>query len=343
MKKALQNKRNFIAELSAIKVKLISIISLVVLGFALSQVSGTSIVNERDESGPKTRNGVISDAKVSNKIKSESIEFWYQFTDFDSKSGSLTTNTYIWPTPDLATIFSSSAISKISISAFIDNFSSVTSYDYKPGSSIGANLIVIDGTNPLSLKNSNEFFYPFDQYSLDSYVKIKNGALGSKEITQNSNTYEFFWPSQVPGFVFDIWRGATFADDFDWFDSEAYEAERIDSQRAKGEISVLIKVARSDSVKLASLFVYLGIIFACFALSIVTLSVIRAKRPPSVTALVWAAAQVLGLYQLRELLPDEPRFGILLDLLIFFPGVMVSILCAAILAIFWVKRDSFEI
>jgi hypothetical protein len=343
MKKVTQNKGNLTAQLSAKKVTLISIISLVVLGFVLSQVSGSSNINEKDESGPKTKNGVIIDAKVSDKLKSKSIEFWYQFTGFDPKSGSLSTNTYIWPSSDLAKIFSSSAISNVSISAFIDNLSSVTSYDYKPGSSIGANLIVIDGTNPLGLQNSNEFFYPFDQYSLDSYVKIKNSDLGSKEITQNSNTYEFFWPSQVPGFVFDVWRGATFADDFDWFDSEAYEGKRIDDQRAKGEISVLIKVARSDSVKFASLFVYIGMLLACFALSVVTLYVVRAKRPPSITALVWAAAQILGLYQLRELLPDEPRIGILLDLLIFFPGVMISILCAAILAIFWVKRDSFEI
>ena len=343
MKKVIQNKRHLIAQPSVKKFILTSLISLVVLGFALSQVSSSLDVNEKDESGPKTKNGVIIDAKVGNKVKSESIQFWYQFMDFDPKSGSLSTNTYLWPTPDLARIFSSSVISKVSISAFIDNLSSITSYEYKPGSSIGANKIVIDGTNPLGLENSNEFFYPFDQYSLDSYVKIKNSDLGSKEITQNSNTYEFFWPSQVPGFVFDVWRGATFADTFDWFDSEAYEEERIAGQRANGEISVLIKVARSDSVKLASLFVYLGMVLACFALTVVTLSVVRAKRPPSVTALVWAAAQVLGLYQLRELLPDEPRIGIFLDLLIFFPGVMISILCAAILAMYWVKKDSFEI
>ena len=343
MKKMIQNKRYLIAQLFAKKVIIFAIISLVVLGFVLSPALGSSNVNEKDESGPKTKNGVIVDTKVSNKLKSKSIEFWYQFTGFDPKSGSLSTNTYIWPTSDLAKIFSSSAMTNVYISAFIDNLSSVTSYDYKPGSSIGANLIVIDGTNPLGLQNSNEFFYPFDQYSLDSYVKIKNGDLDSKQITQNSNTYEFFWPSQVPGFVFDVWRGATFADDFNWFDREAYEEKRIDDQRANGEISVLIKVTRSDSVKFASIFVYLGMLLACFALSVVTLYVVRAKRPPSMTALVWAAAQILGLYQLRELLPDEPRIGILLDLLIFFPGVMISILCAAILAIFWVKKDSFEI
>ncbi len=316
---------------------------LALMAVGLSQTANQSTISERDRAGSKTVNGVKSDSKLDAKLSTNSIEVWYQFLNFNSKSGSLSTNVYIWPSSDLARIFSSSTITGAPISAFIDNLSPKTLFEFKSGDSIGAIPIDLDNTNPLGLKNSNEKFYPFDQYSLDTYVKLQNGDRGSEVISNGSNTYEFFWPSQVPGFVFDIWRGATFADTYDWFDDAAYEEERIAAQRENGEISLLIKVSRSNSVKFASILIYLGILLSCTALLIITVYVWRSKRPSSITALVWAAAQILGLFQLRELLPDNPREGILLDLYIFYPGVIVSLLCATVLSIIWVKQEDFRI
>ena len=320
-----------------------SISILALMGVGLSQTSNQSTISERDLGGSKTINGVKTDLKLDKKLGTNSIELWYQFLNFNPKSGSLSVNIYIWPSSDLAKMFSSSTITYVPISAFIDNLSPVTSFNFKSGDSIGAIPIELDGTNPLSLKNSDEMYYPFDQYSLDTYVKLKNGDRNSEVISDNSNSYEFFWPSQVPGFVFDVWRGATFADTYDWFDNEAYEEDKIAKQRENGEISVLIKVSRSNSVKFASILIYLGILLSCSALLIITIYVWRGKRPSSVTALVWAAAQILGLFQLRELLPDNPREGILLDLYIFYPGVIISLSCAVILSIIWVKKDNFQI
>ena len=320
-----------------------SISILALMGVGLSQTSNQSTISERDLGGSKTINGVKTDLKLDKKLGTNSIELWYQFLNFNPKSGSLSVNIYIWPSSDLAKMFSSSTITYVPISAFIDNLSPVTSFNFKSGDSIGAIPIELDGTNPLSLKNSDEMYYPFDQYSLDTYVKLKNGDRNSEVISDNSNSYEFFWPSQVPGFVFDVWRGATFADTYDWFDNEAYEEDKIAKQRENGEISFLIKVSRSNSVKFASILIYLGILLSCSALLIITIYVWRGKRPSSVTALVWAAAQILGLFQLRELLPDNPREGILLDLYIFYPGVIISLSCAVILSIIWVKKDNFQI
>jgi hypothetical protein len=337
-------KQDLLEKFSVKKFILIFSISILALmGVGISQTSNQSTISERDLAGSKTINGVKTDLKLDKKLGTNSVELWYQFLNFNPKSGSLSVNVYIWPSSDLAKMFSSSTITYVPISAFIDNLSPVTSFNFKSGDSIGAIPIELDGTNPLSLKNSDEMYYPFDQYSLDTYVKLKNGVLNSEVISDNSNSYEFFWPSQVPGFVFDVWRGATFADTYDWFDNEAYEEDKIAKQRENGEISVLIKVSRSNSVKFASILIYLGILLSCSALLIITIYVWRGKRPSSVTALVWAAAQILGLFQLRELLPDNPREGILLDLYIFYPGVIISLSCAVILSIIWVKKDNFQI
>jgi hypothetical protein len=316
---------------------------LLLLSFGLYLSFDRSTITEQDVGGPKTINGIMVDQELDAKLERNSIEFWYQFLDFDPKSGSLSVNAFIWPSSDLAQLFSSSGTTRAPISAFIDNLSTQTSYEFISGDSIGAIPIVIDGTNPLGLQHSNEFYYPFDQYSLDTYAKLKNGSTDSKIAINNSNTYEFFWPSQISGYVFDVWRGATFADTYDWFDSEAYEREKISEQRKNGEISLLIKVSRSNAVKLASILIYFGIVLSCVALCIITVYIYRGKRPPSVTALVWAAAQILGLFQIRQLLPDNPRLGIALDLYLFYPGVISSLLCALILAVFWVKKDDFRI
>jgi len=322
---------------------IVAVCIILLFGFGIFLSSDKTTIAEMDDAGPKTLNGVISDKQLDAALEKDSIEFWYQFLDFSSKNGSLSVNAYVWPSSDLAQLFSSSGTVRVPITAFIDNVSTQSSYKYIPGDSIGAIPIVIDGTNPLALQNSNEFYYPFDQYSLDSYVKLKNGSGASKIDTHNSNSYEFFWPSQVAGYVFKVWRGATFADTYDWFDIEAYDGDKISKQRENGEISLLIKVSRSNSVKLASVLIYFGIILSCLALLIMTTFIFRGKRPSSVTALVWAAAQILGLFQIRQLLPDNPRLGILLDLYIFYPGVIVSLFCAIILTIFWVKKDDFRI
>ena len=344
MKKFLFEQRSLLQKHLVKKIIIIAAVSIVfLLSIGIFVSSDQSLIAEMDDAGPKTLNGVIVDKELEAKLEKDSIEFWYQFLDFSSKNGSLIVNTYVWPSSDLASLFSSSGTVKVPVSAFIDNVSTQSQYEYFPGESIGVNKIALDGTNPLALQHSNEFYYPFDQYSLDSYVKLKHGSSDSRIANRNSNSYEFFWPSQVPGYVFEVWRGATFADTYDWFDIEAYNEDKISEQRKNGEISLLIKVSRSNSVKLSTILIYFGMVLSCGALCTITVYIFRGKRPSSVTALVWAAAQILGLFQLRQLLPDNPRLGIALDLYLFYPGVTVSLLCAVILAVFWVKNDDFRI
>jgi hypothetical protein len=197
-------------------------------------------------------------------------------------------------------------------------------------------------TNPLKLSRANEFYYPFDQYSLDNYVQVEIGSNEQSNIFQNVNTYEFFYEPQIPGFEFQVNRGATF-DEFDWFADEAFDKNLVAKQRGEGKISNLIQVTRSGSVKYTSLLIFMGILFGSLALLITTIYVAIAKRPPSMTALIWAAASILGITQMRQLVPGEPRLGILLDLCSFFPSLIICVASSVILAITWVRRENFKV
>ena len=282
-------------------------------------------------------------ASVQSKLDTNSIPFWFQFTDFDPVTGYLSANTYIWPSQDLAEEFSSSTKISVPIKVFIDNMFSPQLYSFKSGQAIGAIPIVLDSSNPKNLSTSSEFFFPFDKYSIDSYIKIEQGNTASGNSFSPANTYELFWQPQISGFTFDIWRGSTFKDTYDWFSAEAYDKEKVFMQRQNGEISLLIEVSRSTAVKLSAILLYLGILLGSLALFFTSIYVAQAKRPSSLTALVWSATSVLGAIQLRDLIPGHPGAGILLDFCFFYPAILMSILSTLLLSFYWVKYETYAI
>ena len=316
--------------------------ALVVLPITYFQLSNPGTLFEQDSWGVSSADNFPNN-NLREKLATNSVEFWYQFTAVDSQAGHLSANIYLWPSPDLATPYSSSTITKVPIKAFIDNISQNSLQQFAPGDAIGAIPIVLDMINPLKLERANEFYYPFDKYSLDSYVRVEIGSNDQSNLFQNANTYEFYYEPQIPGFEFYVHRGATFKDGVDWFEDQAYDKNLVEKQRSEGEISNLIQVSRSGSVKYTSLLIFTGIFLGSLALLITTIYVARAKRPPSMTALVWAAASILGITQMRQLVPGEPRLGILLDLYSFFPSLIICIASSVILAINWVRRENFKI
>lgn len=334
---ALNSKKNLVY----ILLTAISAWALLVLPVTYFQLSNPSTLFEQDSWGASSL-GDFPNKDLEENLESNSVAFWYQFTNVNPQTGHLNANVYLWPSLDLATPYSSSTITKVPIKAFVDNISQNSLQEFASGDAIGAIPIVLDMTNPLKLERANEFYYPFDEYSLDNYVRVEIGSNNQVNNFQNANTYEFYYEPQIPGFEFYVSRGATF-DDGDWFQDSAYDKNLVSKQREEGKISNLIQVTRSGSVKYTSLLIFTGILLGSLALLITTIYVARAKRPPSMTALIWAAASILGITQMRQLVPGEPRLGILLDLYSFFPSLIICIASSVILAITWVRRENFKV
>lgn len=315
---------------------------LLILPITYFQLSNPGTLFEQDDWGYASA-GNFPNTELAENLATNSVEFWYQFTDVNPQTGHLSANVYVWPSPDLATPFSSATITKAPVRVFIDNISQNSLQQFSTGDAIGAIPVVLDMTNPSQLSRANEFYYPFDQYSLDNYVQIEIGSNEQSNTFQEANTYEFFYEPQIPGFEFYVYRGATFSNELDWSNEGAYDKNLVAKQRQEGKISTLIQVTRSGSVKYTSLLIFVGILFGSLALLITTIYVARAKRPPSMTALIWAAASILGITQMRQLVPGEPRLGILLDLYSFFPSLIICIASSVILAITWVRRENFKV
>jgi hypothetical protein len=331
-------KKSFILAFIAV----LSGVALLIIPISYFQLSNPNTLFESDSWGSSVSGGYPDD-QLEQKLKKDSISFWYQFTELNPQSGHLKANVYLWPSSDLATPFSSSTITKVPIKAFIDNISQNGFQQFEVGEAIGAIPMVFDMVNPLELKRSNEFYYPFDEYSMDNYASVEIGDPNLSNNFINANTYEFFYEPQIPGFEFYVNRGAMFDQEVGWFEESTYDPDLVAEERKNGKISNLIQVTRSGSVKYTAILIFVGILLGSLALLITTLYVARAKRPPSMTALIWAAASILGITQMRELVPGQPRLGIMLDIYIFFPSLIICILSSVILAVTWVRRENFKV
>ena len=292
---------------------------------------------------PLSLDGIYPTKEIELDLSEKSIELWLQFSKFNAQVGHLSLNTYIWPSEDYAKGYSSATVIDIPIEVFFDEISSNARRAFQPGDSIGAVPLTLDATNPLLLKRSNEFYYPFDEYSVDFYASIKHGDPKTTGITKNANTFELFYEPQVPGFNFEVWRGANFDLDKDWTDSAAFEKGNVLAQRKDGKVSTLIKISRSGSIIYTSVLIYVGMLLGSLGLLLTTIYVAKGKRPSSMTALISAAASILGISQMRNAIPGNPRLGILLDLYMYFPSLIMCIISSVVLAVTWVRRDNFGI
>jgi len=84
-------------------------------------------------------------------------------------------------------------------------------------------------------------------------------------------------------------------------------------------------------------------LFNAAALVLTTCGVVLGSRPPSMQALVWSAASVLGTIQLRDMFPGKPRLGVAIDYLGFFPTMVVSMVVALVITVSWVMRSDYRI
>jgi hypothetical protein len=99
---------------------------------------------------------------------------------------------------------------------------------------------------------------------------------------------------------------------------------------------------RSDSVRLSVILLIAVMIMGTISALILTGSIFRKRRPPTLSALGWLATSLFAVLEIRSRFPGNPPLGIALDLLVTYP--VTFILLGLILAntSFWIKRDDWD-
>jgi hypothetical protein len=269
---------------------------------------------------------------------------FYQITSFDAERQQAKVTTYVWPSPDIATPFSSSTITDINLSVFVDEVGGGSGgmYDYPIGSAIGGIEMNVDATNPYDLSRSIDSFYPFDQYSFTLYTQV--GEINDEEELIEIPAFEESYTTAVPGFQVELTK-----EHDESFYSEDGRPEGFPlvqsaiEQRMSGLTMTTVIVKRSFAVQMIALLVAIFCLIIAFTLCYMTIEIVRRNRPPSMQVLVWAAANALGLISVRSLLPGAPRIGITFDILVYFPSLTATLISTVALFVLWAYREDWQI
>ena len=287
-----------------------------------------------------------------NKITAESagleehyVNVFYQVTGFDSERQLANVTTYVWPSADVSTPFSSSTISDIGLSVFVDEVGGKGEYEYIAGSPIGGIEIKVDATNPYDLPRSIDSYYPFDQYSFTLYTAVSELVETSDGVEEVSiAAFEDTYSTAVPGFQVSLTKEH---DESFYTRSERGEDFPIVSkaieQRLNGLTMTTAIVSRNFAVKIIAILVAVFCFIIALSLCFMTLQIVQRDRPPSMQVLIWAAANSLGLIQVRDLLPGNPRIGITFDIVVYFPALTATLISTVALFVLWSYREDWQI
>ena len=99
---------------------------------------------------------------------------------------------------------------------------------------------------------------------------------------------------------------------------------------------------RSSSVKLSASLLVIVILVGIFSAVILTISIFRKKRPPTLGALGWLATSLFAIIEIRSRFPGDPPPGILLDKLITYPVTTTLLGLILTHTFMWIRRDDWD-
>jgi hypothetical protein len=275
------------------------------------------------------------------------VQVWFQAIRFDPESQKAEFNVFPWPTDDLANGFSSSTQLKEDfgpIQIWVDSTAMENAHTFGPGDSIGAIKAEIDVLNEEFDDYKSDAYYPFDTYRLKAFAETYVGEVVDAENVdwQPIKTFDFFYTTPIPGFKISYERKANYLDS-NGNEVDPDSSSAIKSQRQEGMISFQATISRSSAVKTISLIIGIFCMMSALTLTWISTGIWMGRRPPSMQALVWSAATVLGTVQLRDILPGRPRIGIGMDFVFFFPTLLVGLISSLLITTIWIRRDDWEI
>lgn len=270
---------------------------------------------------------------------SEAVAVYVQMLSFDPENQRAEMAYYPWPTDDLAKQFSSSVLTNKDIRFFVDS-QNTSLTEFEAGDQVGGVEATVDVLSTNYSERASDSLYPFDFYVMDSFARVETRESATSEY-EPVQTFDYFYTSPVPGFDVTYERLGAFETGLP-ADPSSRDLEVIDAERFDGKISFYAFIERSFAVKAIAVFIYSFILIASLALVWVASQMTMGKRPASMEALIWAAASMLGILELRALAPGDPRIGVYADLVIFFPSLILSLASVAVITYLWNTRKDFE-
>ena len=281
------------------------------------------------------------DEVISESLTDEHLGIFVQLTEVDPLRGEAKARILPWPNDEsVGFTFRSGWLPNREISIHVDsvvgnskNGDNLNTYEV--GVPTGGFDVSLDESPESANRGVN--IYPFDRYIYEVPISAsyqENGkdydlAIFPQDYTKQIDTYDVkmdhvLWT--------DSYRVIT--------DSKKDIADVVD-ELEQGLSSSVFTVQRSDSTKVLSFIIMILMLSALVSVGTMTYMVAMHKRPPTLSSLTWSAALTFSLISLRGLYPGEPPIGILIDKIIYFPALLMTLVCSLWVLIMWSKREDY--
>ena len=210
------------------------------------------------------------------------------------------------------------------VSFIFDAYSEQTRWSPNPGD--------IQAAMPMKLRLLGEVdTYPFDSYEAQLFASVQ-----ARESAQTEALPLFVndLQEEIPGLAVKSSQVAFLA-------SETNDST-IENDRATGVANLKWNISRSSGVILIVVLLAALIVTGAVVSVFITVAILRGKRPPSINSLGWLAAFLFALFSVRAQLPGSPPSGVLFDVVIFYPTVLVLVLLIAVNVSAWVAREDWD-
>jgi hypothetical protein len=158
----------------------------------------------------------------------------------------------------------------------------------------------------------DQFLYPFDKHD----VRINLFAISNNDKQER----------QIP-LIYDC----------ELCSFEGYDLKITDMQ-TKGHVDLKVTIARNIATILCAVLLNLAFIIMGLVVFVMALRIVRDHESPDMGAIGFIGSLMFAFPVLRQVLPDSPPLGILLDLVGLFPSELLIVLSLLIVIICWLIR-----
>jgi hypothetical protein len=287
----------------------------------------------------------VIDDKLISMSSDNRLELLVQITGVNPLQGTANARVLPWPnSDDIGYRLKSGWVPSQDVDLIVDSVIGASNgasntYSFKKDVPTGGFDVQIDEQPGAGVRSAISW-YPLDQYDFEVPIsavgKLKNGDQTTLNIlpldyTKKIDTFDIHM-------IHGLWSDAFTTVKMN--DPKSFDAAVEEFNN--GQSSSVFEAVRSNSTKLLVTIILMLMATAMVSVSIMTYMVVAGSRPPTLSSLTWAAALTYSLISLRGLMPGGPPIGIFVDKIVYFPALIVTLVCSLWILVTWVRREDFQ-
>jgi len=283
------------------------------------------------------------DTKLSKLLPHERLNVYAKLISVDPLKGEALARVEPWPLDEsLGFRYRSGWMPVHDMSIHVDAIVGASStadnlYKFKKNVPVGGFDVILDEQS--GSPASNVSWYPLDVYTFEipmsgSYTDV-NGA------TQDLPILPLDYTKSIDTFKITM-NHALWTNSKEFI--QANKSKTINDatrEYSTGISSSIFNVTRSGSTKVLTVIILLSMLTALGSIVPMAFLVATRKRPPTLSALTWGAALTFSMIGLRGLFPGSPPLGILIDKIVYFPALLITLICSLSVLIMWSYREDY--